>query len=452
VEARPVKWFIINTEAFSPPGVKGQEQLSFALFPKAFRRFLEVHPDPFIILDEASAIKTTQAMKEEKKSTRTRLIKLLNKTGERCILTATLLSKSPLNAVDPYNFLADGFFPESMYALAEKYCLMIPLRTHRGRRIVMSEDLYYDLRKWLKNSWIRGGEAVLMKCMEKITEEYGLTREKIEWIITHQQYSPYLNQRALMRRLAPCTMFVKREDVFDITYDKFVKEPILRPVTLPPETMKLANALVKRGFTDRYTLGHAEALDLLLRLQDLCNGFEPIEETDAGDRVITHRALPSNPKMEELFALLDEINLDENQVVVWCSRILLLEAVAKEMAARGISCVSYYGGCGDKEKEEAERTFLARGAKVFLANQASGAFGLNCLARASYGIYLCLDNSAEKYYQSLHRLLRGELDAPKFCYIIYAEGSVEEKQIRSLNRGQDLIGARNEPDVFMFTA
>ena len=55
--------------------------------------------DPFIILDESSKIKTNEPCKDSKKSKRTQAILSLNKTGERCILTGTFMSKSPLQFI-----------------------------------------------------------------------------------------------------------------------------------------------------------------------------------------------------------------------------------------------------------------------------------------------------------------------------------------------------------------
>jgi hypothetical protein len=59
-----------------------------------------------------------------------------------------------------------------------------------------------------------------------------------------------------------------------------------------------------------------------------------------------------------------------------------------------------------------------------------------------------VDGSVEKYHQSLHRLLRGELAAPKFAYHIYAEGTVEERQLGALAAGRELIGIENARDIF----
>ena len=75
----------------------------------------------FTVLDESSKIKTNNPCKESKKSKRTQAILRLNRIGQRCILTGTFMSKSPVNAYDQMNFLCPDFFPESMYAFAEHY-------------------------------------------------------------------------------------------------------------------------------------------------------------------------------------------------------------------------------------------------------------------------------------------------------------------------------------------
>jgi hypothetical protein len=110
--------------------------------------------------------------------------------------------------------------------------------------------------------------------------------------------------------------------------------------------------------------------------------------------------------------------------------------------------VEYDGDSSDNEKANAERVFQNREAQLFLANQASGAYGLNCLAQCSYAVYICIDGSVEKYHQSQYRILRGELHAPKFAYHIYAEGTIEERQQQALRVGQELIGNTNTKDIF----
>jgi hypothetical protein len=443
-----MKWLIINTEAFSPKGLKQKKSVSFEDLPWVVRKFLSVFPEPFIVLDECSKIKTNTPMKEADKSSRTRTIKLLNRFGNRCIMTGTLMSKSPLNVVDPYNFLKEGYFPESMWALAEKYCIMQTIRVGRGRRVLISQKDYAAIRTRLKNAFVRGGETRLEAAKAGIFNQFGIDYAKQEHIIQHRKYTPFINEKELLRRIAPDTLFVRREDVFDIQFDKFVKDPIMRPVKLPQNAKRIANELIERGFTDRLVLGKAPALELMTRLQDICNGFEPVKDAEGN---VTYHPLPENPKLDELIALMEEIDVCNNQVVVWASRRNLLDLCAVRFEKEGYAFVRYDGSASDAEKEGAEQAFIKKEAAIFLANQASGAFGLNCLSQCAYAVYMCVDGSVERYHQSQHRILRGQLTAPKFSFAVYAKGTVEERQWTALKVGQELIEADNRKEKFMFT-
>ena len=80
-----MRWLIVNTEAFTPKGVKGNKEfkeLDKSFLPKLVQWFLTVFHYPYIILDESSKIKTNTPMAEYKKSTRCRTVKLLNDVGE----------------------------------------------------------------------------------------------------------------------------------------------------------------------------------------------------------------------------------------------------------------------------------------------------------------------------------------------------------------------------------
>ena len=457
-----MKWLIVPLESFSPAGLRKQLETTLPNgktrqrqagpddLPWAVRAFLSVFPDPFIVLDESSKIKSNAPMAEHKKSHRTRLVKLLNRFGQRCIMTGTFMSKSPVNALDQVGFLKEGYIPESEWEFAERYCVMETIVVnHIPRRIQIREGSYTEIRKRLKNAYIRGGEEALRYAMHKIYEERGVSLPKQEHIIQHKKYTPFINQAELRRRLDPIMMTVRREDVFDIRHDAFVTEPIMRPVELSAKGKSLAKDLVNLGFTDRFTLGKAPALELLRRVQDVCNGFEPVLSEDAnGARVVTHRPLADNPKLEGLLALLGEIDTDRNQAVVWCSRRLLLDACAEAFGKEGLTFARYDGSVGAAEKAEAEERFQSGEARIFLANPASGAYGLNCLAQCSYAIFICIDDSVETYRQATHRILRGQLTAPKFSYHIFAKGTVEERQLARLRAGQELLTGSNTREAF----
>ena len=399
-------------------------------------------------------------MKEEKKSQRTRLIKLLTGYSEsRSILTATLKSKSPMNVIDQFQFLDARYFPEDPYEFAEHYCIMTNLATARGRRVIISQKLYKEIRHRLSTAWTFGGQAQLEVVMVMVGNTFGIRDDKLEHIMSHKEYSPFINQEELTRRIADVTVSVKRGDVFDIGFDKYIYEPIKRPVQVSKEVKRLGNELVSLGFTDQLVLGKAPALELVIRLQDLCNGFEPIKTERVktkrdGKKVIvtdvTYRELSENPKLDELEELLEEIGVQENQVVIWCSRTNAFDSISQRLDKLEIVHVRYSGAESDAAKDKAEADFWSGEARVFLANQASAAFGLNCLAKADYVVEYCNDSSVDAHYQSQHRVLRGQSKAPKFAYQIYVEKSVEERVITALNVGQELLSDSNTKSTFVF--
>ena len=170
--------------------------------------FLRCNPDPFIVLDESSRIKTNTPVAESKKSTRTRLIKLLNNYGHRMALTGTLMSKSPLNAVDQYQFLNKDAFEEGMFAIAERYCVMMTLPTgRRAARVLLPEhsgkedrNSWCGIRRRMANAYAVGGKARLVLSMESISRELGISFDNLVWILHHKKYRPFKDTTSLMKR------------------------------------------------------------------------------------------------------------------------------------------------------------------------------------------------------------------------------------------------------------
>ena len=445
-----MKWLITSLESFQNKSFNEKgEQIAAQLkdLPLVVRIFIKaVGYYPFIILDESSRIKTNTPMDELKKSLQCQSIKLLNQYGERCILTGTLMTKSPLNVYDQFDFLYKGYIPESMWEMAEKYCIMVTIRIGRGRRVMISTKDYDRIRNRLIRAYKMGGESRLKMSMESVFKEYTINYTNMEHIIAHKEYTPFINKEALIKRIAPHTMFVQRSDVFDTKFDHFVTHPIVRKFEVSKKAKRIAKELIELGFSDNIVLGKAKALELQHRIQDICNGFEPVRREDE-----TYEAVPfaENPKMSELTSLLDEIGSDK-QVVIWSCRTNFTYAMMEKMESLGIPFVSYFGDTSKEDQKEAERKFAQREAMVFIANPASAGFGLNCLRHADYEIFTCIDGSVDRYHQAVYRILRGEIFAPKFCYHLVAEGSMEERLFSNVMAGNELLSDTNDRKKFEF--
>ena len=123
-----MKALIISLESFQRGEIPEEVQ----------KYILSQHGKIFTILDESSKIKTNEPCKESKKSKRTQAVMRLNRIGERCILTGTFMSKSPVNAYDQMNFLCPDFFPESIILITHFLTISTGI-TANARMIISSQ-------------------------------------------------------------------------------------------------------------------------------------------------------------------------------------------------------------------------------------------------------------------------------------------------------------------------
>lgn len=388
--------------------------------------------EPFIILDESSKIKTNEPCKDSKKSKRTQAILKLNRIGERCILTGTFMSKSPVNAYDQMNFLKAGFFPESIYAFAEHYTIRRSLKNVRGARVTLPQKDYENIRKrMIKYKNDRSG---LSNVMEGIRAFYGITYDDCVYIMKHEKYSPFKNLNELWQKIGDVCVHPKKEDILDIP-PKIYKS---YKIELTKEQKDLYLQLQNQHCTDRITVDNG--LKLYIRFQDICNGYEPVdtgEINEKGSNIVELAPLKENPKLDLLEELIEEIG--DQQVVVWCARSRLLHDAFARLTDKGYTCGIYDGKVGTDVREKYYENFSKKEIQVLFANQASGAYGLDGLKEADYAIYLCNDSSVEKRQQSEDRTYRGIVNRNKYIIDIECEGTVEQTVTEALRQGKELI-------------
>lgn len=391
--------------------------------------------EPFIILDESSKIKTNNPCKDSKKSKRTQAILKLNRIGERCILTGTFMSKSPVNAYDQMNFLCPNFFPESMFAFAEHYTIRRTLPSVRGARILITQKDYETIRKRLMK--YKNDPVALGGAMDGVYSFYGITREDCIHIMKNPEYTPFKNMDELWKRIGNTCIKVAREDLFDLppkVYKTF-------NIELTKEQLKLYLQLQNQYCTDNITVDNG--LKLYLRFQDVCNGYEPIDHGDTIDKQgrvkhnIELKPLSVNPKLDVLEEIIDDIG--SNQIVVWCSRTKLLYDAEKRIKELGYTTGIYDGKIEKKEREAYYEGFKHKQIQILFVNQASGAYGLDGLKEADYAIYLCNSYSVEQRQQSEDRVYRGEVKKNKYIIDLICKGTCEDKVTEALKQGKELL-------------
>lgn len=420
-----MKALIVSLESFQ----KGE-------IPEEVRKYiLANNGNIFTILDESSKIKTNNPCKESKKSKRTQAILKLNKIGQRCILTGTFMSKSPVNAYDQMNFLCPGFFSESMYAFAEHYEIRRALPSVRGARITITQKEYETIRKRLVR--YKDNPSALSGAMDSIHSFYGISKEDCIHILKNPDYSPHKNMEELWQRIGDTCMKVDRKTSTDLppkvykTYD----------ITLTKEQMKLYLQLQNQYCTDNIVVDNG--LKLYLRFQDVCNGYEPIDHGDTIDEngKVRHnvelKPLADNPKLNMLEEVIDDIG--DKQVVVWCSRTKLLYDAEAHMKELGYTTAIYDGKIDKKLREEGYQSFSEGKTQLIFVNQASGAYGLDGLKEADYAVYLCNSYSVEQRAQSENRIYRGEITRSKYIIDLTCKGTCEDRVTEALKQGKELL-------------
>ena len=432
-----MKALIVSLESFQ----KGE-------IPEEVKKYiLANNGNIFTILDESSKIKTNNPCKESKKSKRTQAILKLNKIGQRCILTGTFMSKSPVNAYDQMNFLCPGFFSESMYAFAEHYEIRRSLPSVRGARITITQKDYETIRKRLVR--YKDNPSALSGAMDSIHSFYGISKEDCIHILKNPEYSPHKNMDELWQRIGDTCLKVDRKTSTDLppkvykTYD----------ITLTKEQMKLYLQLQNQYCTDNIVVDNG--LKLYLRFQDVCNGYEPIDHGDTIDEngKVRHnielKPLADNPKLDMLEEVIDDIG--DKQVVVWCSRTKLLYDAEAHMKELGYTTAIYDGKIDKKLREEGYQSFSEGKTQLIFVNQASGAYGLDGLKEADYAVYLCNSYSVEQRAQSENRIYRGEITRSKYIIDLTCKGTCEEKITTCLKLGKELISTGvTDTEIFKY--
>ena len=401
--------------------------------PEEVKQYIDsCKTEPLIILDESSKIKTNEPCKESKKSKRTQAVLKLNKIGERCILTGTFMSKSPVNAYDQMNFLKPGFFPESMYAFAERYVIRRSLPSVRGARITITQKDYETIRRRLLRC--KGDKYALCGAMDSIYSFYGITREDCLHILNHEEYTPFKNMDELWERIGDVCFHPKKEDLLDVP-PKIYKT---YNVELTKEQLRLYLQLQNQHCTDNITVDNG--LKLYIRFQDICNGYEPVstgEQDEKGHDIVELIPLKENPKLDTMEEIVESIG--NEQIVIWCARSRLLHDACARLRDKGYTCGIYDGKVGTEQREKDYQDFFEKKIQIMFANQSSAGFGLDKLRNADYAIYLCNDASVEKRQQSEDRTARGLYKTNKYIIDISCSGTVEQRVTEALKLGKELV-------------
>lgn len=228
----------------------------------------------------------------------------------------------------------------------------------------------------------------------------------------------FQNTEDFHRRFYSIAFHVSR-DVLDLPEITHVE----RTCTLPPKAKALYKELRDELVTElgEETITAANALSLTGKLRQVATGIVRNE----GDEVIVH-----TEKLKLLQEVLEEVPPEE-PVVVFGRYSSCLKQIHKAAERAGRCSRELSGNADDLEEWQA-----GSGGTVLAVQIHAGGVGVD-LTRACYCIYFSQTFSNGAYQQSVAREHRPGQDRPVTCVHLFAEGTIERRVYRCLQKKKD---------------
>ena len=326
----------------------------------ACMKFVQSH-DTLTIVDESTRIKNPQAVRTKN------AIKIARESKYRRILTGTPITKSPLDLYSQCDFLSPATYKPKAGISIDNPLGFSNYISFRSRYAVMKE--------------ISGSGPYAIKFPVA-----------------------YINQDELAEKLKKFSSRVLKTDCLDLP-DKLYTT---RNVELTEEQRRLyvqmkeeAKAELAGLSAQEDTIYAKSALTQLLRLHQLSCGFI----TNKDKQVLEIE----NNRIQELLALLLEINLDAGKVIIWSNFVPAIEQIISALKAEygDDSVVHFYGKTSADDREKAKELFQdpTSPVKFFVGNPASAGMGIT-LTQAHTTIYYSNSFDLEHRLQSEDRCHR----------------------------------------------
>ena len=423
-----LKWFAVNTEAFSREG--SMQPVLWDILCSC-ERFGSGRFKALLIIDEASAIKNPDSGRSKE------LAKWASAFRYRSILTGTPSPQSLSNIWNLYETLDKNFWGMSYLAFRNAHVLMYRRRVEfqkNGRTLYKYIDHELDATTWKRVKGTiaaqRSGSGEVQ--YTEIANRFDMSVATVLSIEAQERYDPYINVERITEAIKPYTFTLKKSDCKDMPPKIFQKVPLTLSKAQREALYQMKRENIVIGETGILTITNKS--QLLIRAMQICGGFLPLS-TDTPGVYTLEEIKGGNPKLERLLLEIDE--LGGEQAIVWAhfnAEQLLLQ---KTFTEKGIAA-SYY--IGDKSPEALEREkarFVAGETQIMLMSPNMGAYGIN-LVNATVQLWYSRGWSVEKRLQALDRSHRITSTKPVIYKDLVYLGTVDDLVLAALSRGQDI--------------
>ena len=359
-----LKIFVVNVEAFSTP--RGT---------RAAFKYLETNKSNMVIVDESTTIKNRKANRTQN------ILKLLNLSKYRRILTGSPVTKSPMDLYSQCLFLNEkalGF--SSYYSFQNRYAV-VQKRTMGPRAFQ---------------------EIVAYRRLDELNEKLNRFSNRI------------LKEECLD---LPAKMYIRRDVPLTAEQEKAYVQ-----------MKKLALAKLDNG----ELATTASVLTQIMRLQQICCGHI---QSDDGELV----TLASN-RYKELIDVAEEL---QGKAIIWATYTHDIQQIASALRDRfGPGAVAtYYGETAQDERQDIVDKFQDKDSplRFFVGQPRTGGYGIT-LTAANTVIYFSNSYDLEIRLQSEDRAHRIGQDK-KVTYIdLVSPKTIDEKVLKALRSKIDLAG------------
>lgn len=423
-----LKWFAVNTEAFSREG--SMQPVLWELLSACSR----VEGGKFkalLIVDEASTIKNPDSGRSKE------LSKWARAFSYRSILTGTPSPQSLSNIWNLYETLQKNFWGQSYLTFRHSHILMYKRQIEfqrNGRTFRTYKEHELDARTWQKVKGViatqrsYGGEVHY----REIANRFDMSIATVLTIEAQAVYDPYINVETITEAVRPCTFTLKKSDCKDMPPKIFQRVPLSLSREQRDALYHLKRENIVVGETGVLTITNKS--QLLIRAMQICGGFLPLS-TDTLGVYSVEEFQGGNAKLDRLLLEIDE--LGGEQAIVWAHFNAEQKLLKRAFMERGV-LASYYVGEQSKVSLELEKSrFIAGETQVMLMSPNMGAYGIN-LANATVQLWYSRGWSVEKRLQALDRSHRITSTKPVIYKDIVYSGTVDDLVLAALSRGQDI--------------
>ena len=259
---------------------------------------------------------------------------------------------------------------------------------------------------------------------------FGVFEKRMNWGASRQydELKSYRNLDELKKTLEPHSYRVTKKECLDLPRKIYTK----RYFKLTDKQRKVYDK-VKEDYIielDNQQFSVPMALTRLMKLQQITSNFVVTipDHTNNIDSV--------NPRLNLLLEIIDDALSDES-FIVWCRFRYDIDVICKALTDKGITNVRYDGTTNTEQRADNLLKFQNKKARVFVANPATAAEGLNLYVSSNVVYY----SNSFKYgdrNQSEDRAHRIGQTENVLYYDLIAEKTLDSKIIKVLINKQEL--------------